>query len=174
MASARRGAKRLPSAREWHRSDTRGVPQGAVACLLMPDQAPKPGIERMPATACLARVGPMGRASIRRDKLPEGVPSWFRLPSLTGPAWCPGMTTYAVSAPTPGSDRAWGRDEVAHYLRICVRQLTDLRREDPSFPSPRMIGRRPLWAPGDVSAWLSCPAPQVAAVTTRRRTARVN
>lgn len=63
------------------------------------------------------------------------------------------MTVTTFSAPPP-ADKAWGRVEVASYLDICVRSLTDLRREDSTFPRPRMVGRRPRWAPSTVIRWL--------------------
>lgn len=92
----------------------------------------------MPAPAWQARVGP--RAARRSEgrsagtSCPKGAAFWFRLPPSAGPAWCPDMTTHAVTAPIPGYDRAWGSDEVTHRLRICVRRLTDLRRwEEPDY-----------------------------------------
>lgn len=66
-------------------------------------------------------------------------------------------------------DRAWDRQDVATYLRICLRQLTDLRHEDPTFPAPRMVGDKPIWTPGSVVDWVATPAQHPEAGPRRRR-----
>lgn len=86
------------------------------------------------------------------------------------------------SAPTPPGDPAgtlaatrcaWGPDQVAAYLRISRRHLTELRATDPTFPKPRMLGSLPRWRPGAVIRWLdpdpAPPAPPAPAPGTGRR-----
>ena len=50
--------------------------------------------------------------------------------------------------------RAWGPTEVAHFLRISVRGLQDVRAEDPTFPAPRRVGRKLRWCPDVVRGWV--------------------
>ena len=51
--------------------------------------------------------------------------------------------------PEPGAT-AWTPSEVARELKISLRHLNDLRREDTSFPAPIMLGRCPRWDPGHI------------------------
>lgn len=80
------------------------------------------------------------------------------------------MTT--TNAAAPAEDRAWGRAEVAQYLRISIRQVANLRSKDPSFPQPRMVGRKPLWAPESIRAWLAPPTVPVLSPAIRDRRSR--
>lgn len=64
----------------------------------------------------------------------------------------------AIADEAVTEDHAWDRFDVATYLRICVRQLADLRRDDPTFPAPRMVGRKPIWAPRSITTWVEKPA----------------
>lgn len=70
-----------------------------------------------------------------------------RIGSGTGVA----MTSNPADMPTT---RAWGPEEVAHYLRISPRHLNDIRAEDPAFPAPPMLGTLPPWSPKRIQAWL--------------------
>lgn len=45
--------------------------------------------------------------------------------------------------PPDPNDTAWAPSEVAAQLQISRRHLDDVRREDPSFPPPTMLGRCP-------------------------------
>ena len=53
--------------------------------------------------------------------------------------------------PHPDSDAtAWAPTEVAGELKISLRHLNNLRREDTSFPAPIMLGRCPRWYPSHI------------------------
>lgn len=68
------------------------------------------------------------------------------------------MTHTNATAAQSAHDRAWDRQDVAHYLRISIRQLSDLRHEDPTFPAPRMVGTKPIWVPRTIETWVEQPA----------------
>lgn len=44
-------------------------------------------------------------------------------------------------------------NELAEVLDISRRHLDDLRREDPTFPRPLMLGRLPRWSPVVIRQW---------------------
>ena len=60
---------------------------------------------------------------------------------------------------------------LAEMLEISERHLTDLRREDKTFPAPVMLGTLPRWSPAAISRWMdratapccTCPGPAQAA-----------
>jgi predicted DNA-binding transcriptional regulator AlpA len=74
-------------------------------------------------------------------------------------------TSVEVTAPSE-DDRAWDRHDVAAHLRIGIRRLSDLRKDDPTFPQPRMVGRKPIWARRSVTEWVEQPS--LAAAATER------
>ncbi|GAA2572769.1 hypothetical protein GCM10010435_54470 [Winogradskya consettensis] len=54
---------------------------------------------------------------------------------------------------------AWDTEDVAAYLKISTRHLGDIRTEDPTFPTPRMLGSLPRWHPKTVEDWLAAAEP---------------
>lgn len=48
---------------------------------------------------------------------------------------------------------------LAEMLRVSERHLTDLRREDKTFPAPRMLGTLPRWSPAAIRRWMDTAAP---------------
>jgi predicted DNA-binding transcriptional regulator AlpA len=69
----------------------------------------------------------------------------------------------------PPEDTAWDPQQVAHYLKVSERHVRDLRREDDSFPPPRMLGRKPGWSPDVVRRWVAdggAPRPPAAPAGT--------
>lgn len=46
---------------------------------------------------------------------------------------------------------------LAAMLRISLRHLSDTRRDDPTFPEPRMLGTLPRWSPDAIRAWMWSP-----------------
>lgn len=68
---------------------------------------------------------------------------------------------------TPSRSTAWTIDDVAAYLGCEARTVRRLLATDPTFPPPRKVGRRLLWAPGVVPAWLEASTP-----ATREQPAR--
>jgi predicted DNA-binding transcriptional regulator AlpA len=54
--------------------------------------------------------------------------------------------------------RILGPAGVAALLELSERHLTDLRAEDPTFPTPRMCGRLPRWDAETIIAWVAAPA----------------
>ncbi len=55
----------------------------------------------------------------------------------------------------PVNDTAWDPQQVADYLKVSVRHVFDVRREDETFPPPRMVGRKPRWSPDVVRRWVA-------------------
>lgn len=47
---------------------------------------------------------------------------------------------------------------LAAMLCISLRHLSDTRRDDPTFPEPRMLGTLPRWSPDAIRAWMWSPA----------------
>ena len=47
---------------------------------------------------------------------------------------------------------------LAEMLDISERHLTDLRREDKTFPAPRMLGALPRWSPTTIRQWVEAAA----------------
>ncbi len=45
----------------------------------------------------------------------------------------------------PADEPAWDIQQVARYLNVSERHIRNLRKKDASFPTPRMVGRRPRW-----------------------------
>jgi predicted DNA-binding transcriptional regulator AlpA len=43
---------------------------------------------------------------------------------------------------------------LAEMLRISDRHLTDVRKEDKTFPAPKMLGTLPRWSPTVVRRWM--------------------
>lgn len=43
---------------------------------------------------------------------------------------------------------------VAKMLRISDRHLTDVRKEDKTFPAPKMLGTLPRWSPAAIHRWM--------------------
>ena len=56
---------------------------------------------------------------------------------------------------TPAEESAWGPKQVARYLDVSERHVFDVRREDDTFPPPRMVGRKPRWSPHVVRRWVA-------------------
>lgn len=85
--------------------------------------------------------------------------------------------TTPVPVPPDPAATAWTPDETALALKISPRNLTNVRKNDPTFPKPRMLGGCPRWSPELVRAWLawSPPAIEVADVTVpaQRKKGRV-
>jgi hypothetical protein len=44
---------------------------------------------------------------------------------------------------------------IAHYLDVSERHVRDIRREDETFPPPRMVGRKPRWSPDVIRRWVA-------------------
>ncbi len=77
----------------------------------------------------------------------------------------------------PPDDRSWGPKQIAFYLDISERHLFDVRREDTSFPVPRMVGSKPRWCPGVIQRWVAdggSPVPPATPRTKRKGTGRVH
>ena len=55
----------------------------------------------------------------------------------------------------PADEPAWDTQQVAHYLRVSDRHVRNLRKKDPTFPLPRMVGRKPRWSPCAVPTWVT-------------------
>lgn len=51
---------------------------------------------------------------------------------------------------------------LAEMLAISDRHLTNLRREDATFPAPVMLGKLPRWSPATIRRWMD---PQTSACT---------
>ncbi|VXB06444.1 conserved hypothetical protein [Aeromicrobium sp. 9AM] len=49
-------------------------------------------------------------------------------------------------------------EAVADVLQISIRHLADLRREDATFPAPRMVGSLPRWTYESIYAWVELPS----------------
>ena len=72
---------------------------------------------------------------------------------------------------------------LAEMLRISDRHLTDVRKEDKTFPAPKMLGTLPRWSPAAIRRWMdgnpsatSCtctdgPSPHPAPAEAAARTA---
>lgn len=75
--------------------------------------------------------------------------------------------------PTPSArprvTSAWTLDDVAAYLGCTARTVRRLLAEDPTFPQPRQVGRRLLWAPTVVPRWLERTGETRAAPKARSR-----
>jgi hypothetical protein len=74
----------------------------------------------------------------------------------------------------PPGETAWDPERVAAFLLISKRHLRDIRREDPTFPPPCMLGSKPRWSPEVVPAWLaarggSATVPAAEAAKTARK-----
>ena len=77
------------------------------------------------------------------------------------------FTETTAPVPPDPADTAWTPDEVARELKISTRHLTDVRKEDDSFPKPRMLGDCPRWSPIAIRSWLAwTPQPPAADVTS--------
>lgn len=77
----------------------------------------------------------------------------------------------------PPADTAWGPKHIALYLDISERHFRDVRREDPSFPAPRMVGNRPRWCDTVVRRWVAdggSSAPTAAPKQKRKGAGRVH
>jgi predicted DNA-binding transcriptional regulator AlpA len=46
---------------------------------------------------------------------------------------------------------------LADMLRISIRHLDNVRRDDTSFPRPRMLGTLPRWSPEVIRRWMAEP-----------------
>jgi predicted DNA-binding transcriptional regulator AlpA len=55
----------------------------------------------------------------------------------------------------PPDDMSWGPKHIAHYLDVSERHVRDIRREDETFPPPRMIGSKPRWSPDVIRRWVA-------------------
>ena len=64
---------------------------------------------------------------------------------------------------------AWTLDDVAAFLGCNPRTVRRLLAEDPTFPAPRQVGRRLLWAPGALPGWLERAGEQTASPSARSR-----
>ena len=69
----------------------------------------------------------------------------------------------------PADASAWGIQQVARYLDVSERHVLNLRRTDPTFPTPRMVGRRPRWSPSAVPTWVAGDDTSPAERTGRNR-----
>lgn len=47
--------------------------------------------------------------------------------------------------------------QVADMLQISLRHLGKVRDQDPTFPSPRMVGTLPRWTYASIHAWVQQP-----------------
>lgn len=54
----------------------------------------------------------------------------------------------------PAEETAWDQTDVARYLKVSVRHVFDVRREDRSFPQPVQVGRSLRWSARAVPDWL--------------------
>ena len=54
----------------------------------------------------------------------------------------------------PPDDTSWGPKHIAHYLDVSERHVRDIRREDETFPPPRMVGSKPRWSPDVIRSGL--------------------
>jgi hypothetical protein len=59
----------------------------------------------------------------------------------------------------PPADTAWRPKHIAHYLDVSERHVRDIRREDETFPPPRMVGRKPRWSPDVIRRWVADGSP---------------
>jgi predicted DNA-binding transcriptional regulator AlpA len=59
-------------------------------------------------------------------------------------------TTYGY-APT---EKMLTPTTLAEMLGISERHLTDVRKEDPAFPAPKMLGKLPRWSPTAIRRWM--------------------
>lgn len=61
------------------------------------------------------------------------------------------------------------------FLDISARHLADVRREDPTFPAPRMVGSLPRWTRESILAWVHGAAETLSdagtSTTSSKRTA---
>ena len=76
----------------------------------------------------------------------------------------------------PPADKAWGPKHIAHYLDISERHVRDIRREDDTFPTPRMVGSKPRWCPDLVRRWVAdggSPVPPATQQKKRKGAGRV-
>jgi hypothetical protein len=55
----------------------------------------------------------------------------------------------------PLDNTAWGPKHIAIYRDVSERHVRDIRREDETFPAPRMVGSRPRWCPDAVRRWVA-------------------
>ncbi|MFJ6133929.1 hypothetical protein [Janibacter terrae] len=60
------------------------------------------------------------------------------------------MTTFGF-APT---EKMLTPTTLARMLEISDRHLTDVRREDPTFPAPVLLGTLPRWSPATIRRWM--------------------
>jgi predicted DNA-binding transcriptional regulator AlpA len=44
---------------------------------------------------------------------------------------------------------------LAEMLRISDRHLTDVRKEDKTFPAPKLLGTLPRWSPAAIRRWMN-------------------
>jgi predicted DNA-binding transcriptional regulator AlpA len=57
-------------------------------------------------------------------------------------------------------------DALTQVLGCSHRFLLDLRRTDPTFPVPRMLGTNPRWTYESIHAWVEQPARDAAALAS--------
>lgn len=63
---------------------------------------------------------------------------------------------------------------LAEMLEISERHLTDLRREDETFPAPTMLGTLPRWSPTVIRRWMEgATAPHCTCASPARANAPV-
>ena len=55
----------------------------------------------------------------------------------------------------PSDDTSWGPKHIAHHLDVSERHVHDIRREDETFPPPRMVGSKPRWSPDVIRRWVA-------------------
>jgi hypothetical protein len=68
----------------------------------------------------------------------------------------------------PPADKAWGPKHIAHYLDVSERHVRDIRRQDDTFPAPRMVGSKPRWCPNVVQRWVADGGSPVLPVTPQK------
>jgi hypothetical protein len=59
------------------------------------------------------------------------------------------------NTPRPPDDTSWGPKHIAHHLDVSERHVPDIRREDETFPAPRMVGSTPRWSPDVIRRWVA-------------------
>ncbi|WP_100501210.1 helix-turn-helix transcriptional regulator [Geodermatophilus chilensis] len=55
----------------------------------------------------------------------------------------------------PADEPAWNTQQAARYLNVSERHIRNLRKKDASFPTPRLVGRKPRWPADAVPRWVA-------------------
>jgi predicted DNA-binding transcriptional regulator AlpA len=78
------------------------------------------------------------------------------------------MTNHYGSAPT---EKMLTPATLAEMLDISDRHLTDVRREDETFPSPVLLGTSPRWSPAVIRRWMERDMASCCTCDNKTRTA---